>query len=180
MGVAGAAGHVAEPVLNAVPRPQILLRRYAQGLPAGEAFYRSIPYLGWMNVYIGDPLMRVAQPVSQRDPSDLDGDGVDNASDNCITLPNPEQRDTNADGFGNACDADIDGDGLVTTSWGAAFPLKDRGDLEWIALTAVNGPYDPNHDLDGDGQVDHLDVSIAQLFLFRPPGPSGQATPPRR
>jgi len=180
MGVSGAAGHVVEPVLAAVPRPQILLRRYAQGVPAVEAFYRSIPYLGWMNVYIGDPLMRIAEPISARDPSDLDGDGVDNDSDNCTAIPNPDQRDTNADGFGNACDADIDGNGVVTTSWGFSFPLKERGDIEWIALTATNGPYDPNHDLDGDGKVDRLDVSIAQLFLFLPPGPSGQATPPRR
>jgi hypothetical protein len=180
MGVSGAAGHVDEPVLSGVPRPQILLRRYAQGVPAVEAFYRSIPFLGWMNVYIGDPLMRVAEPVSARDPADIDGDGFDNDSDNCITIPNPEQRDTNADGFGNACDADVDGNGMVTTSWGASFPLKERGDVEWIGLTAVNGPYDPNHDLDGNGKVDGFDVSLAQLYLFRPPGPSGQARLGRR
>jgi hypothetical protein len=41
-------------------------------------------------------------------------------------------------------------------------------------LTARNGPYNPDHDLDGDGQVNERDLALAQLWLFRPPGPSGQ------
>jgi uncharacterized protein (TIGR03790 family) len=173
-GVAGAAGHVFEPSLSGVSRPYILLRRYAEGVPAIEAYYRSIPYLGWMNVYVGDPLMTVPNPLDPANP-DRDGDGVPDTADNCSDLPNPEQRDTNGDGFGNLCDADVDGDGLITTSWGAVFPLSERGDVEWIALTARNGPYDPNYDLDGDGDVDAGDVSIANLNLFLQPGPSGQA-----
>ncbi|MCP5043981.1 MAG: TIGR03790 family protein [bacterium] len=174
LGVAGATGHVYEPALSGVPRPQILLPAYAEGRPAIEAFYRAIPYLGWMNIYVGDPLMTVAIP-RPRPQGDRDRDGVPDTKDNCIEVPNPEQRDTNADGFGNMCDADVDGDGLVTTSWGTVYPLTKRGDVEWIAMSSQNGPYDPNFDLDGDGDVDGDDLSIAHMTLFMPPGPSARA-----
>jgi uncharacterized protein (TIGR03790 family) len=171
LGAAAAPGHVNEPTLPAVVRPHILLRRYAEGIPAIEAYYRALPYLGWMNVYVGDPLMRIAVPETQRRPQDLDGDTILDARDNCSQIPNTNQRDTDGDGFGNLCDADVDGDGRVTTSWGETFPRGERGDVEWIALTAKNGPYDPDHDLDGDGVVDERDVSIAQIQLFQAPGP---------
>jgi uncharacterized protein (TIGR03790 family) len=173
-GAAGVAGHVFEPTLCGVLRPHILLRRYAQGVPAAEAFYRSTPYLGWQNVFVGDPLMRLPRPLATRDPADLDGDGIENGDDNCRAIPNPDQRDTDGDGYGNLCDGDVDGDGIITTSWGATMPIERRGDLEWIALSARSGPYDPDHDLDGDGKVDEVDVSMARLSLFQAPGPSGR------
>lgn len=179
LGAAGATGHVYEPMLAGVPRPHILLPAYAQGLRAVEAYYRSLPYLGWTNVYIGDPLMTIPRASASRN-SDRDGDGVVDSVDNCIAIPNPRQRDTNGDGFGNLCDADVDGDGIVTTSWGEIHPLTECGDVEWIGLTAQNHAYNPNYDLDGDGVVDELDVSIATLNLFHAPGPSGQARPRSR
>jgi uncharacterized protein (TIGR03790 family) len=179
LGAAGATGNVYEPALSGVPRPQILLPSYAEGLQAVEAFYRSIPYLGWMNIYVGDPLMTIANP-RVRPSGDRDRDGVSDAVDNCIEVSNPDQRDTNADGFGNMCDADVNGDGIVTTSWGAIFPLAQRGDIEWIAMSAQNGPYDPNFDLDGDGDVDHDDLSIAHFTLFMQPGPSALAVRQKR
>ena len=175
LGVSGAAGHVYEPVLPGVVRPHILLPTYAEGVIAVEAYYRSLPFLGWTNVYIGDPLMTVPTPL-ERAGDDRDFDGVPDASDNCTEVANPDQRDTNSDGFGNLCDADVDGDGLVTTSWGAIYPLTKRGDVEWIAIAAQNGPYDENFDLDGDGEIDARDVAISHLNLFLPPGPSARAT----
>jgi uncharacterized protein (TIGR03790 family) len=168
LGVAGAAGHVYEPTLTAVARPHIFLRRYAQGVPAVEAYFRSVPYLGWVNVYVGDPLLRVASPAGP-DPDDLDGDGVPSRRDNCRDIPNARQRDTDADGFGNLCDPDVDNDGTVTTSWGQ----RPLGDLERIALAVAQRAYVPDYDLDGDRQVDAADVSLAQMRLFFPPGPSG-------
>lgn len=170
-GAAGATGHVAEPSLPGVVRPQLLLSRYAQGDRAIEAYYGALPYLGWMNVYVGDPLMRLEEPATAEIAMDIDGDGQLDWRDNCRRVPNPRQRDTDGDGYGNICDSDIDGDGRTTTSWGESFPRSRRGDVEAIALTAKEGGYHPDHDLDGDNSVDERDVSIAQLRLFMAPGP---------
>ncbi len=41
---------------------------------------------------------------------DLDADGVEDHTDNCLGTANPLQTDTDADGKGNACDANDDGD----------------------------------------------------------------------
>ncbi len=37
---------------------------------------------------------------------DQDGDGVPDACDNCVSVPNPDQIDADGDGFGAACDCD--------------------------------------------------------------------------
>lgn len=173
LGAAGVAAHVAEPALAGVARPHLLLREYALGAKAVEAYYRSIPFLGWTNVYVGDPLMTTARPVAAR-PADQDGDGVPDARDVCRDVPNPDQRDTDGDGFGNLCDADVDGDGRVTTSWGRVEP---PGDIERIALTAQAYRYVADHDLDGDGKVTIADVSLAQVYVFQRPGPGAAGGP---
>ena len=174
LGVAGAAGHVSEPVLLAVARPQVLLPSLARGVPAAEAFFRSLPFLGWQNVWIGDPLLH--REAASATPADSDGDGVPDASDACTEIPDPAQRDSDGDGYGNVCDADLDGDGLVTTRWAEGAARGQVGDLERIAAAAATGAYAPEADLDGDGLVDARDLALAQLSLFQAPGPSGRAT----
>ncbi|MBA2645468.1 MAG: thrombospondin type 3 repeat-containing protein [Pyrinomonadaceae bacterium] len=45
-----------------------------------------------------DQIMNLARVI------DSDGDGHVNAKDNCIGVSNPDQKDTDDDGFGDACD----------------------------------------------------------------------------
>lgn len=54
----------------------------------------------------GDPNVAPGQP-------DADGDGVPDASDNCPATPNRDQTDLDRDHLGDACDDDLDGDGVA-------------------------------------------------------------------
>lgn len=173
LGVAGAAGHVYEPLLSGVARSENLFRWYFRGVAAIEAYYRSIPYLSWQNVWVGDPLMMSFALYFPPASGDSDGDGDPDAADNCVNVPNANQRDTDGDGYGNVCDADLNNDGMVSTSWGVISPASQQGDLEKIQLTASGGPYNASHDLDGDNDVDVYDVSLAATQVWLPPGPKG-------
>ncbi len=46
-------------------------------------------------------------------PTDTDGDGVDDATDNCVDVANADQTNTDGDAQGDACDADDDNDGVL-------------------------------------------------------------------
>jgi hypothetical protein len=98
--------------------------------------------------------------VAFRPFTDGDGDGVADAADDCLATADPAQRDSDGDGYGNACDADFDGDGIV-------------GFRDLARLRAGFLGHDEHLDLDGDGVVSFGDLARLRAALLRPPGPSG-------
>jgi uncharacterized protein (TIGR03790 family) len=55
-GATGVSAHVGEPFLDGTVRPQVLFPAYLAGFNLAESFYLAMPYLGWRNMVIGDPL----------------------------------------------------------------------------------------------------------------------------
>lgn len=65
--------------------------------------------------------------------TDTDGDGLADCIDNCDTVANPDQRDCNSNGIGDACElasgalADCDADGIPNVCEGAQLVAIDSG-----------------------------------------------------
>ena len=101
---------------------------------------------------------------------DTDGDGVPDASDVCTLVPDGPsqprpQRDSNGDGYGNLCDADLNDDGIVN------FADLARMRQDFFGRG-------PDADLNGDGVVNFSDLARMRAAFFLPPGPSGRVPAP--
>lgn len=57
-------------------------------------------------------------------------DGIPDIIDNCPRAANPNQLDTDKDGEGDACDSDIDGDGLINERDNCALAPNPRQEDE--------------------------------------------------
>ncbi len=109
----------------------------------------------WVRVGSADGTSAQAAAVE----TDSDGDGIPDSRDNCIYVPNRDQLDTDGDGYGNACDADLNNDGFVNS-------LDLSLMRSQFALRGVAG------DLNGDGIVNSLDVARFGRLFGKTPGPS--------
>ncbi len=116
-----------------------------------EVFFDNITVFGW-------------GPIVQT--QDTDGDGVPDASDNCISQSNADQRDTDGDGYGNLCDCDFNQDnfcgGPDFTLFIGCFNKPTGGD-----------PVCEAADMNGDGFVGGPDYTLFVGGFNGPPGPSG-------
>jgi hypothetical protein len=78
-------------------RPQV-----AYATAAGRAWYWRIGLTTSSGIVYSPVSMFIA-----RYPPDADRDGVPDPNDNCPTVSNPDQRDSNRDGKGDACQPDL-------------------------------------------------------------------------
>ncbi|MFK8030234.1 MAG: Ig-like domain-containing protein [Gammaproteobacteria bacterium] len=110
---------------------------------------------------VGDPSVRsLPATVVIRVGDDPDGDGVISFEDNCLSVANPSQVDTDQDGYGNHCDADFNNDCIVNF-------------LDFSILADAFLSNEPLVDLNVDGAINFVDVSLMTTLIFNPPGPSG-------
>ncbi len=99
---------------------------------------------------------------------DSDSDAIADSMDNCLLIANPDQHDSNGDGYGNLCDPDLDNNGVVNFADYVEFAtrfLATDDSPNWLA----------DADLNNDGVINFGDIAIVSSFFLLPPGPSGTA-----
>lgn len=100
---------------------------------------------------------------------DTDADGIADSGDNCTNVANPDQRDTDGDNLGNACDGDI-----APAPNDCFINFIDFAELSAAFFsTPAAGNWNPDADFNGDERVNFADVGIIRGQFFGPPGPSG-------
>jgi hypothetical protein len=136
---------------------------YRIATPGGPCCATPMMDLYVFDVYPDGRLVRRVVNTGPLDSAlDQDLDRVPDLVDDCLGLPNLTQRDSDGDGFGNACDADLDGDGAVN--------LADLALFRQAFFTSAE-----DADFDGNGLVNFADLATFRARFLAPPGPSALA-----
>ncbi len=125
---------------------------------------------------------------------DRDLDEIPDQDDNCPTIANADQADSDGDCLGDACDNCTEipngpvipgaGDGIQVDTNGDGYgnacdpDLNNDGTVDFLDLGLLKAVFftdDADADLNGDGTVDFLDLGLMKSGFFQPPGPSGLA-----
>jgi alpha-tubulin suppressor-like RCC1 family protein len=91
-----------------------------------------------------------AFPLDATESADTDSDGIGNNTDNCVSVSNTDQLNTDGDAQGDVCDNDDDNDGVADVS--DAFPLDATESVDTDSDgIGDNADTTPNGDTDNDG-----------------------------
>lgn len=92
--------------------------------------------------------------TSEEDPlPDTDNDGIVDEEDNCPLVSNPDQKDSDGDGIGDACEEDSDGDGIIDELDNC--PMTSNPDQEDADEDGIGDACES--DMDEDGVIDDDD-----------------------
>lgn len=136
----------------------------------GEPGYQSISYVpapgylgtDYFEYAVDDGTRSDIARVDVRVITDADGDRIDDGLDNCLGAANAGQHDSDGDGYGNWCDADLNNDSRTNFADVAAFRARF-------------GTTDAEADLDANGVVNFADLGRLRALFGKSPGPSALA-----
>lgn len=145
--------------------------------------------------FFDGPISNAQIAVDQGCSPDADDDGWPDTSDNCPSVPNAAQIDTDSDGLGDACDDDDDNDTILdgddncalvsnpdqtdTDGDGPGDACDSDDDGDTVTDSADNCPLVSNADqtdTDGDGAGDACDSTPTDTPTPTPP-PAPTSTP---